>query len=351
MNPPPTSPAVTNPRTSACPSLPGATPRERPTMASDSIPIDAPRAVRDLRLAYLIPATPTDGFYAQAAMFRIGLDALGSPYKEARVILAIGAKEGATVPPRWRGALQRVDVSFVRETPDASFRGQVAGRWSMVPPDVDVVVLGNADTLAIARYDELIERVHAQQIVAGSIVHSSLQFPNGISTEAGWKQLARRALERDIQLDHRTTLPDAQGKTSPTPYYVNGGAVFIGAALFERLRPVYLKIEPEVAGLIADPRFSHQASLALAIHATDAPRIAMGLRYNFPNDPRADELYPEDAADIRTLHFLRTAEFDRQKIFTDPDSFEKFLGLRLVGSNAVLQWRVRELTGGRYPFG
>ena len=196
-------------------------------------------------------------------------------------------------------------------------------------------------------------KAHALEIRPSPLqnsIHSPLRFPDGMSNEAGWRMLANRLLDRDIECDHQTTLPNSHEGSTATPYYVNGGAVFIGGELFKRLRPVYLRIEPTVAGMIADPRFSHQASLALAIRATDAPRIAMEMRYNFPNDPRADELYPDDSADIRTLHFLRTTEFDRQKIFADADGFARFLALRLGGSNAVLQRRVRELTGGRYPF-
>ena len=350
MTPTPQFPDLPNQGGSGRVSFPGLCSHGGTNMTPHDAVSGPTRDIRALKLAYLIPATPSDGFYAQVAMFRMGLDALGPPYSESQVILTIGADEGTVVPPRWRQSLNRVEVNFVQRTADASFRGQVAGRWSMVPSDVDVVVLGNADTLAIARYDELVGVVHTHQLVAGAIVHSPLRFPDGMSNEAGWRMLANRLLDRDIECDHHTTLPNSHEGSTATPYYVNGGAVFIGGELFKRLRPVYLRIEPTVAGMIADPRFSHQASLALAIRATDAPRIAMEMRYNFPNDPRADELYPDDSADIRTLHFLRTTEFDRQKIFADADGFARFLALRLGGSNAVLQRRVRELTGGRYPF-
>jgi hypothetical protein len=96
--------------------------------------------------------------------------------------------------------------------------------------------------------------------------------------------------------------------------------------------------------------FSHQASLALAILQTQVPRLAIDIRYNFPNDVRADDLYPDDLADDRTIHYLRTTEFDRRQIFVDADAFDRFLALPLAGSNAVMQQRVRELPGRRYPF-
>jgi hypothetical protein len=74
------------------------------------------------------------------------------------------------------------------------------------------------------------------------------------------------------------------------------------------------------------------------------------MRYNFPNDERAEAAYPDDAADIRTIHFLRTTVFDRQQVFVDSDAFDRYLALPLAGSNARMQARVREITAGRYPF-
>jgi hypothetical protein len=309
------------------------------------------RTVRDLKLAYLIPASPTDGFYAQTAMMRLALDALGPPYRDARVCLAIGGGDGASVPQRWRNALSRVDVAFFQgDTGEPSFRAQVQGRWSMVPLDTDIVVLGNADTLAVARCDELLERVVTEQIVAGAIVHGPLQFPDGVTPAAGWGYLARRVFGRDVDLDYLTLLPNVDGVTDPTPYYVNGGVVLMARSVFDRLHPVYCRLEPQVARLLVNPMFSHQASLALAILQTQVPRLAIDIRYNFPNDVRADDLYPDDLADVRTIHYLRTTEFDRRQIFVDADVFDRFLALPLAGSNAVMQQRVRELTGRRYPF-
>src|SRR5947208_17087353 len=129
------------------------------SMSPEEKPRRAAPDVRALRLAYLIPASPTDGFYAQLAMIRIALDALDEPYRSARVVAAVGTTDDATVPPEWRDALSRVDVEFVRGPGDGSFRAQVNGRWSMVPPGTDVVIFADADTLPVARFDDLLEQV------------------------------------------------------------------------------------------------------------------------------------------------------------------------------------------------
>jgi hypothetical protein len=75
------------------------------------------------------------------------------------------------------------------------------------------------------------------------------------------------------------------------------------------------------------------------------------MSYNFPNDPVADKLYPQELNSISVLHYLRTDKFDRQKIFVSKKNFEKFLSLRLTGSNKIFQEFVKYLTGGKYPFG
>ena len=74
------------------------------------------------------------------------------------------------------------------------------------------------------------------------------------------------------------------------------------------------------------------------------------MRYNFPNDPIADGKYSSEIGQLCLIHYLRTELFDRHKIFASADAFEAFMGLQLGGSNRIFQDRVREITGGIYPF-
>ena len=41
------------------------------------------------------------------------------------------------------------------------------------------------------------------------------------------------------------------------------------------------------------------------------------MRYNFPNDPIAERMYPDDLANVVVYHYLRTAAFNRHEIFVD----------------------------------
>jgi hypothetical protein len=98
------------------------------------------------------------------------------------------------------------------------------------------------------------------------------------------------------------------------------------------------------------PVFSGQIALTLALAAHDVATRAVGLRYNFPNDRRADRLHPEELLDVRLIHYLRTEQFDRQEIFATERAFHRFLSLQLDGSDRVFQLYIRKLTKDVYPF-
>jgi hypothetical protein len=96
--------------------------------------------------------------------------------------------------------------------------------------------------------------------------------------------------------------------------------------------------------------FSGQVALTLAIAATRSKAWALPMRYNFPNDPIAEQMYPEELNAVTVFHYLRTSVFDRQQIFVSAEQYEKFLGRSLEGVNRRFQEAVRAIVGERYPF-
>lgn len=144
--------------------------------------------------------------------------------------------------------------------------------------------------------------------------------------------------------------PDAPESLRSSPFYVNMGFVIVPRELLPSLRKSYLGLRPAVAPRLRNPYFAGQVALTLAVHANDLPRHAIDLKYNFPNDPRAETMYPDSLRDIRVIHYLRTGHFDRIEIFASAESFDQFLALDLVGSERIFQDHVRALTNGHYPF-
>lgn len=304
---------------------------------------------RSTRVSYVIPASPTDGFYSQVAMIRLALDDLGEPYRSARIVMTVGAPEGSAVPDRWIPFLERVEVRFVRQTDDGRHRAQADGRWDGVP-ESDIVVFADADTLPLRRFDELLGRVLELDAVAGAIAHTPLRFDTDLNPDRSWSTVGTRLTGREPEVAFATTMPFGSAGLMSTPFYVNFGMVPMSMAVFQQLRPAYARLTQAVESDLIDRRFAGQAGLALAVNETGVNHFAIDMRYNFPNDERAEQRYPDDAVDIRTFHYMRTQTIDRQRIFTGPEEFQHFLVQQLRGSNAIFQERVRQLTGGRYPF-
>ena len=65
---------------------------------------------------------------------------------------------------------------------------------------------------------------------------------------------------------------------------------------------------------------------------------------------RAEDLYEEELADIRVIHYMRRKFFSRETVFTSPTFFDEFMGKKLIKSDAVFQAHIKQVTGGKYPF-
>ncbi len=74
------------------------------------------------------------------------------------------------------------------------------------------------------------------------------------------------------------------------------------------------------------------------------------MRYNFPNDPIAEQMYPAELDRAVVFHYLRTDTFDRHQIFVTTEQYQRFLALHLQGVNRRFQEAVRTIIGERYPF-
>jgi hypothetical protein len=316
--------------------------------------MSAPSTVDGMRLCFLIPASPTDGFLGQIAMFRRSLDMLGGIYEQARVVAVLGDDEVHQLPERWRSLLPRVVLHHVPADMYRThgYRAQTWARWGLVPPDCDIAVFADADTLPLRPVDDLLERLVRTPGVAGTIAHYPFPQHPGHDPGSTWRALARELIGRDLDLTYTYALsaPEDPVGRRLCPFYLNFGFVLVSRPLVDRIAATFQALATRLAGLLADPYFAGQVALTLTVHAHHVARHAVGLRYNFPNDRRAEMLHPDELADIRVVHYLRTHRFDRQRIFASQDAFDDFLRLELDGSDRRFQDRVREITAARYPF-
>ena len=199
--------------------------------------------------------------------------------------------------------------------------------------------------------DDLLIDMLEYPALVGAIAHYPFPAPPGGNPRQEWLRLARQFIQKPVEFAYRYSLVEGQSDDyTYCPFYINFGFVLMTPRIMEAVRDAHRELRPMLAQALTEPFFAAQASLALSVAACDIPCRAVGLRYNFPNDRRADELQLNELSDVRLIHYLRTEHFDRQKIFTSPLEFDRFLSLDLTGSNKILQDHVRKLTGGAYPF-
>lgn len=329
--------------------------QQRNTGLSKETPLQAGKLeeLAQLRICFSIPASPTDAFYSQVAMFRLALDSFGGIYKKAHIILSLGNETIEPISNRW---LDHLGVNTMLYWTDTSLFldiGQLAqgnNRWNHNYDNYDLIIFSDADTILIKPINELLLQVMKKNLVAGVIAHYPFPHDKNESPNELWHNYAKRFIGKDISLNFRYTLLNSQDEDSSCPFYVNFGFVVMTPQTLNTIRKSFLNIRSSIIPFLKNPRFSGQIALTLAIHKHEIPVMSAPMIYNFPNDPIADKLYSNQLKSIAIIHYLRTNKFDRQKIFTSEKNFRRFLSLRLKGSNKFFQKFIREITYDQYPF-
>jgi hypothetical protein len=311
------------------------------------------------RVAILIAASPTSAFYSQVAALRLALLRLRWSRWQPSVHLSVGGSHDPAVLEEWRPYLGDVQIHW---TPAARFA--LEGDWAQsddvfisAPPDADVLLAMDADTLPVDALEPILEQVQESGAVAGVIAHYP-PFPPAVddtgaaSIPEAWRRLANGLLDARLDFSYSHTLMGSEVQTAQrvAPFYLNFGVVFIPRDTFRHIAPRYLSIRPKLMERMPNPDFSGQAALTLAIAAERAKTCALPMRYNFPNDPIAEQMYPAELESAVVFHYLRTDKFDRRQIFVSAEQYGKFLALHLQGVDRRFQDAVRTIIGERYPF-
>ena len=306
------------------------------------------------RVAILIAASPTPAFYSQVAALTVSLRRLPWSRWTPRVHLYLGGASEPAAFTRWRPYLRDVEVrwaSAARFARDGDW-AQSDDVFRFAPHDADVLLAMDADTLPVAPLEGLLDRVHDSGSIAGVIAHYPTATPAAGSLRDGWARLAQdiTTVPLDFAYAHTLMDPAAPAAQRVTPFYLNFGVVAFPRATFDDVAGRYLTIRPKLMERLADGDFSGQAALTLAIAAAGARTLALPMRFNFPNDPRAEQMYPDELANVVVFHYLRTTNFDRHRIFVSADEYRRFLNQRLGGVDGSFQQAVRARLGPDYPF-
>jgi hypothetical protein len=281
-------------------------------------------------VAILIPASPTPAFYSQLAVFSLSIQRLEWFRWKATIHVYLGGPEDPDTRSRWDPYLRDLAISTTEgdwATTDDRFR--------FAPRDADVILAMDADTLPVASFESLLDEIVDRDTVCGVIAHYPPFSPQSFDLQTGffrsqsdrpllpaaslkevWNALARPLINRPLNFSFSHSLlgPDTPPAQSSAPFYVNFGVVFFSRAAFDRVTPYYLAILPLVVDRLPHSNFSGQVALTLAIANAQCNVRALPMRYNFPNDAIGEDLYPKEIAHIVVWHYLRTNEFDRQRV-------------------------------------
>lgn len=306
------------------------------------------------RVAILVAASPSTAFYSQIAALLMALRGIDWESWTPSVHVYMAGHDDADALARWRPYLR--DANFCWSS-DRRF--DLEGDWAQsddvfrcAPRDADVIVTMDADTFPVASLVPVLDDVLVRRAVAGVIAHYPFPRVPGSSVRESWGRVADGLVAAPLEFlfSHTLMSPATPAELRSTPFYLNGGVVFFAKTAFEQVATRCLDLRPQLMTRMPDPDFTGQAALALAIASGGAPTMALPMRYNFPNDPTAEQLYPDELTHVAVFHYLRTNVFDRHQIFASAEAFRRFLTLRLTGSNEIFQRCVRNTLGSEYPF-
>jgi hypothetical protein len=302
----------------------------------------------DVKLDFLIAASPNDGFFSQIAMFRRALDELGGIYRSARLVAVFGDHEKSELPTKWRPYFDRIDIDWAdcRDFATMSYHATGYQCFRACRQDADVVVVCDADTILVRSFPELIDRMRNAPALMGVLANQHIPWSesSGDSFE-DWQRISRAVIGRDIPCDYRYLLEPER----VCPFYTNAGFIVATPAIFGSLLHMSERLWPLVDRFMGT-YFSTQITTCLAAYVLDLPVLSLPRRYNYANYTGTETFLPDEFENMAVFHYFSTEFFNRQRIFTTPVRFEKFLRLELSGANAVFQALIRRLTGGEFPF-
>lgn len=307
-----------------------------------------------MKYDFLIAASLTDGFCGQIAFFRLCLNALGGDYAQARLVAVFGDPPQEEVPKHWQAHFDGIEVAWVySKTGDPHAEGYAAQhlkRFDLIRPDCDLAILCDADVAPMRPFKELADRLIERSALGGVIAH--FHFPMEGRKEklpdVDWPMISNAILGYELDRPYRYTLKPAA--TPPqAPFYINYG-VFAGPP---HILKAFHAAEQELRAALqaqVGPWWGPQISVPLAAAKAGLATDALPMRYNFPNDPRAEAQYPRQMRNVVFMHYLRMKHFRRDCIFASKDAFDRFIAKPLEGSDAIFQEHVRRITGGVFPF-
>lgn len=291
-----------------------------------------------------LPVSPTPTFLNMAHYFTRSLRLRGGRYREAPVILTVGAE--ARDPDLARDhpwmADEGVEVRwvepalFARET----WYATASERFSY-DFESDVVLALDADTLIAGPLDELVEEADRTGALCGVVAHVP-----PVSRREQWQEIYRACGLGELKTPCQHTGWGYMFKDESLRYcppYFNLGVLAAPAVVMRRIGGSIYDLMAAVDGVLRTS-YRIQIAVSLAVTRFNLPFRAVPFRWNFVNDPLLEALHAEELSDVRIIHLLRNHQLYKNELYASLENVEEMLGrtdLRVI--NAAAQRLLREI--------
>lgn len=290
-----------------------------------------------------MPISPTPAFFNRA---RLIAKSVREWYPDAEVKVTVGEDKPFSID-RLMSASSAVGLGvttqLVSEQDFAPWRDTQCPYLATVmnsykPPfHGDHILMLDADVLPVKRFDEL--------FVFDGISGMQTHVPPFVPTDNWYHLFDGFGCKRPLHWHEHTGCGVMCPKKIFSPPYFNSGMIFGPRWCFEKISEPYFAAVQYLRKVMRDTYWFDQIGLALAIAKAEIPVNVLPMRWNFANQLSFDEAFPDELADVRFIHAMRTDIVDRDKDFESEEALHRLSYRRdLLGSNEVLRARVAELT-------
>lgn len=288
-----------------------------------------------VRAAIRVPISPTPNYLNRCVLLLRSLQAADPAANRCAVELFV-SPDTAPAPGSWVQTVAEFGMRWYdvdQQAFDTYGYAAATHERFRTATDAEVILQADADMVVSGPIIEIIERSHIGQTVLGVTAYRSpfnaRTFPpaTSCSMKECWNDFFGKLglAAPDFTSRHPAGFEQKwEVETSHCPVYFNYGVVAVPAEAASRLAAVLPQEQQRVDEIFFG---AHRAQLALsaAICRLGLQAEELPLRFNFPNQPKYLEPYPEEACDIRILHYMNQSNFDKEADLDDLGSIERWI--------------------------
>jgi hypothetical protein len=310
--------------------------------------------IKNMRLEFRIPISPTSGFYSQVRLFEFALRRLGLPYSEANLLVCVGDNCDIELVKRENAwSADRIQWETVPNEVFDEFGIHGTADWRLIPParEVDLIILCDADTVLLRDIDPLLAAFPTDRpALRGHMAHLPPPASGGglpdPSSAHFWPKLFEHfgVSEPDRLFDYSL---DGAKRLPQVPAYFNLGFVVLNPGAMTILGSIIFDFQRMFIRTV-DSHMRCQIALTILAYKEELDIDVLPAMYNAANDVAHLNRNYLSSEDIRVLHYLRNDEIDRNLVLQEK-YIDNFLTrelhnpanqlLQTVARAALTSWR------------